>query len=227
MGPAIIALGLMGEKDMVRVAWWQMLARCFFYPNTERDFPGTKKSLLPIYWKKGERIEDTRWADRDGWKWEPNAPDLCGPNDIASFLRAMDCKMAWPIVFLLDAFLCLGALAHCLSYARDTDNCDDMQFLLLLCQSKVTMPTPLSWLSRKLFIALRPKNLGNEDHVDSRTLNKITLLQSGEINDPIMGAIAWYFRPPWTRLKNGTDRGGHDSPEFVDKWRPVVKWLRS
>lgn len=227
INPAIIALGLLGEKDMVSVSWWQMIGRKFFYPNVERDYPGTKKSLFPIYLKKGERIEDTRWATKDGWKWEPNAADLCGPNDIAMFLRALGNKMAYPIIFLLDAFLVIGSITHCLSYARDKDNVDDMQFLLLLCQSKAIMPTPLSWASRKLFIALRPRNLGNEEHIDNRTLNKITLLPSGEIDDPIMGAIAWYFRPPWTRLKNGTDRGGFDSPMFVDMWRPVVKWLKA
>lgn len=227
IGPAIIALGFLGEKNMVKVTWWQTLARFLFFPNVERDYPGTKKSFLPIYWRKGDRIHESKWAVRDGWKWEPDGPDLCGPNDIAMFLRAMDCKMAWPLVFFLDAFLCIGALVHCLVYARDKDNVDDMQFLLLLCQSKEVMPTPLSWLSRKLFIALRPKNLGNEDHLDRRTLNKITLLQSGEINDSVMGALAWYYRPPWTQLKDGKHRGKHDSPAFVDKWRPVVKWLKS
>lgn len=226
INPAIIALGFLGEKEMVSVSWWQLVHRKFTYPNVERDYPGTKKSLLPIYWKKGDRIEDTRYAWEDGWKWEPNGPDLCGPNDIAMFLRAIGNKMAWPIIFLLDAFLCIGVVIHCLSYAKEKDRVDDMQLLLLLCQSKISFQTPLSWLSRKLYFALRPKNLGNEDHVDNRTLNKITLLQSGEMNDPIMGAIAWYFRPPWTQLKDGTNKGGHDSPEFVDKWRPVIKWLR-
>jgi hypothetical protein len=41
------------------------------------------------------------------------------------------------------------------------------------------MPTPLSWLARKIYLELRPKNLGNY------------LLAKP---DPVEGALAWYHR---------------------------------
>ncbi len=227
INPAIILCGFLNLKPLIQLTWGHIWRSGFRYQNTERDYPGTKKSLLPQFWKKGAMIEDVQVSEKDQWLWRPDGADLCGPNDCAMFIRAMGSKLFYPTLWILDFFLILGSLSIWFSSRNNKDSVDDMQFLLLLAQAKQKFPTPFSYISRKVYFALRPKNYGNEEHIDKVTLNKFRLLEGNEIDDPVMGAIAWYFRPPNTMLLSGEDKGKYDSLEFIKLWRPIIAWLRN
>lgn len=215
---AMIACGLYNLEWIPRMQIVEMIKRFGFYQNTERDYAGTKKSLFPRYVKAGTRLEDRRWAEKDGWIWEPNYADISLPNNWSLHLRAADLWYLHPLVLLGDVFLLISVHVHCRIYSRDPYNVDDMQLLLALVQTKLKWPTWISRKAIKTYFALRPTNVGNISHVDIHGANNCYLVNEDEREDGVIGAIAYYFRGP--RF------GAYDSPQFLELWRPVIKWLK-
>ena len=211
--PIFSAAALWNNQPLLKQEFKNMVKRWGFFPNTERDYPGTKKFLFPQFYKKGQRIEETKFSDRDQWIWQPNYADLCAPNDWAILLRGFRRFYLYPFIFVGDIFLVLGVLSHCFVYAKDPDRCDDMNLISHLIVSKKLSPTPLSKLARKLYFKFRPPNFGNIEKIHPEHLNVF-----GE-KDPVMGAISWYFAPQWIR-------GSFDSPKWIEMYRPVIKWLK-
>lgn len=196
MNPMFGALALW---DYDRELWQQfknMIKRFGFYQSTERDYPGTRKSLLPQYYRKGERYDDITIVDRDKWIWRPDGPDISNPSDWNYFLRGARSRLLLPAIFIGDLFLVLESWAHVFKVKRDLSYCDDMQLLNKFIVAKVLQPTWLSRYATHYFMVNRPLIPGCPE----------LACMSG----------VWLYN---------TKPGGHDSPDWIDLWRPVVEWL--
>lgn len=119
--------------------------------------------------------------------------DVMGPTHFSYYLRAFGWSWSYPILLLTDLAMVIGVLIRCWQASRDKDDVgDDLNQILALLQAKLSLPTPLSELARKLYVKLRPHNYG-----------------SSETIHPIQGALNWYFRHP-------------GAPPMDELYRPVI-----
>lgn len=207
--PYTIVNGLLNRAELhnFMVEKWKRLG---FYPNIDRDYPGTTKSIFPQYWKAGQRFDDRTIIEKDGWIWKPNYRDISDPSDWAMDIRALKLWFLYPLVMLGDLFSIIGTLVATLITDKDPTNCDDMQALMKMIQAKLIYSTPFSWLNRKLYFKLRPKNQGNSG--EWLTVNPYP-------DNAVMGAISWFF-------SGFADKGNYNSPDFIPRWKLVLDWLR-
>jgi hypothetical protein len=111
------------------------------------------------------------------------------------YIRAFKAYWAYPLLLLLDVGF-LGATLENL-VRTNPDDVDDDNNIMRMLQSCQIMPTPLSWLERKLYTLTRKKNNGN--------------LIKGE-KSPVMGALVWKHRAE----SNG-------NPEIAEAYRLIVE----
>jgi hypothetical protein len=101
------------EYALVRRVFWRHARRLFFCQNSERDYPGTKKSLFPQYYKAGARFDDKTIIQKDGWVWKPNFADILAPHDIWHLIL---CGRIWYLYWLAPlgfASLLISLWFHC------------------------------------------------------------------------------------------------------------------
>jgi len=101
------------EYALVRRVFWRHASRLFFCQNFERDYPGTKKSLFPQYYRKGDRFDDKTIIEKDGWVWRPNFADFLAPHDIWHLIL---CGHIWYLYWLAPlgfSSLILSLWFHC------------------------------------------------------------------------------------------------------------------
>jgi hypothetical protein len=105
--------------------------------------------------------------------------DFISPVGIGEYIRALDLKALYPLLLVTDASLVLSSL-HLVSIASlDPNEVDDNNHAMTLLQAQENMPTPAGWFALKVYLGLRPTNLGNS------VLGK---------SDTVNGAFAWYHR---------------------------------
>ena len=176
-----------GDKSSAS-SLWRLFKACFkrgmFAQNTKNNFgvPGTK-------------IPD--WITPDLW---------------SIFLRGLGkwSYILYPLIALLDSVMLIGALIYMFapiiswngvslkisgSLSSDPTSTDDGNMNNIINAAQYTFDTPLSWLTRKIYLRYRPKNNGN--YIGGET-------------SAIMGAISWYDQLP----------GG--CPGMVNMMRPIV-----
>lgn len=88
--------------------------------------------------------------------WAPNdaptkLPDLTLGSFHALYIRSFRAKWLYPLLLLLDLDMLGGSLIKVLWYGRDPSNNDDLNFLVTLYQSELTMPTPWSKLAKWIY----------------------------------------------------------------------------
>lgn len=77
----------------------------------------------------------------------------------ACFIRAPRLSVAYPILWFTDIFLVTGAIIDVIrAYTQPNNNKGYKNALMLLLQAYHCMPTPISWLARKVY-RLRPGGL--------------------------------------------------------------------
>lgn len=136
---------------------------------------------------------------------EKKIPDFIGTSTLAMFLRGICYHNTWQtifiywIIFALDIALVFHVLWRCLVGLFNKDNVgDDLNLCVILLHAKL-VPTPLSFLSRKLYLWLRPKP-------------GFVQVFGSELKDergPIL-AIRWYFR-------------SNSAPPLDRYWAAVIK----
>jgi len=113
--------------------------------------------------------------------------------------------MWWPVLWFTDLFLIGNAIAIMISTYKKPDDVDDNNFILTLTQAYFSLPTPISWIARKLYSWFRPRNYGNSVI--------LTGAEAGElVQNPVVGTLIWYHRAA---------AGGN--PEIARLWRPIVE----
>ena len=111
------------------------------------------------------------------------------------YIRAFKAWYLYPVLCVLDIGFCFAWLENL--FRRNPDDVDDNNNIMRMTQAAQVMPTPLSWLGRKLYAKTRRPNFGNT--------------VKGEKN-PVMGALVWYHR---------TESGGN--PCIAEIYRPIVE----
>lgn len=135
----VIAMGAYGLAEPIRVNLKNLLKSFGFYPNK-----------YPDYVKPGD-------AD-----YKAKVPDFASPEHYSEYIRALyacgNRKMLalYPVVLLGDCFKLLGALMDVFYTDRDLTRTDDVNSIMSHLQALKWMPTPLSWLARKIYVEHRP-----------------------------------------------------------------------
>ncbi len=116
--------------------------------------------------------------------------------------------LAYPLACACDVLLVLAACSAVgpvwkdnvlLPSKRGPDDVDDGNTILTLAICAARVPTPLSWLARKIYAKLRPWNYGCHD-------------ETWEDHHPVYGALRWYHR---------AESGGN--PEIAELWKPICE----
>lgn len=105
------------------------------------------------------------------WGWYQNDQKIEGGGKLADFaapdiwgeyIRAFAMSGIWgarilyPVLLLTDLSATVGLLS-CFFKWRNPDEADDDNLILTTMQAKMCMPTPISWLNRKIYKRFRPK----------------------------------------------------------------------
>lgn len=195
MNPIFVMLALYGLDKELKDQFINLILRLGFYQNFERDYPGTKKSLFPQYYAKGERYDDGTIMDRGRWVWRPDFADIAMPNDWNIFLRGFRLRGLYPLILFCDLFLLAMAWIRVKQCKNDPTECDDMQILNQFILAKAILPTPVARYAIKYYFQNRPMLEGSK-----------------EVTGP-MSAVERYFTK------------GYDNPEWIRLWRPICEWL--
>ena len=103
-------------------------------------------------------------------------PDLMAPRALPLFARMN--VILYPLTMLADLYLIVMAISAVIYARGSTDNVYQNDTIMTLAVCAYRMPTPISWLARKIFVKLLPANLG-----------------SGNGVTPVYGSLLWYHRP--------------------------------
>lgn len=126
--PLIVALGLMGEKEEVKANLKNVLRNYGFYPNTLKNWTNQKK-VFPLDFQ-----------------------DFAAMSDYASYIRALDYPLLYPVLMIADSQLLGSAVIRVImSHLDQDDSSDDINFTTHLLQSEIVMPTPLSKLAKWIY----------------------------------------------------------------------------
>lgn len=82
--------------------------------------------------------------------------DVWGPATAGMYLRALRVDLAWPLLWVCDLQLLGNAPAAWWRKHRDPDFSDINNHVNRLLQASYENGTPVSWLARKLFLAMYP-----------------------------------------------------------------------
>jgi len=114
---------------------------------------------------------------------------------VGLYIRALRYWQLWPLLCVVDLGLLSNAFIILVKGLRNPDHSDDNNHILRLAQAQRVLPTPISWLARKLYKRIRPSCPG------------MTVRGEG---CPVMGALVWYH----------SSNGGN--PDVAELWRPIV-----
>jgi hypothetical protein len=142
----------------------------------------------------GQALRDTFKAHikRGFFYQNKDVPMLVTP---CLYIRAFKTRWLYPVLCVLDIGFCFAWIENLLR--RNPDDVDDNNNIMRMLQAAQVMPTPLSWIGRKLYVLTRKPNLGNS--------------VLGE-RSAVMGALKWYHRP---------ESGGN--PEIAEAYRASVE----
>lgn len=137
--PIVMAAGAYGDVQFLKDNLLNLIKNFFCYPN-----------IYPNWTKPGDA------------EYVKKFPDIASPENLAEYIRAF--KMAgykkmgllYPLVLLGDLFKLLGTLWSVFVVDRDPTQADDLNTIISHLQAFKALPTPLSWLSRKIYARFRP-----------------------------------------------------------------------
>lgn len=145
-------------------------------------------------------VVDVLTSNIKAWTF-PNY-DVCLPNYYNEITRARYGNSR-PVTGLGEACNRFDVRIRLSKSAKDPDDVgDDLNLLLSLAQGVYVNPNETSIANAKEYLSKRPTNYG--------------CTKLGH-KDPVIGALAWYFR---------ADERGDGNPEIAGAWCPAIKMLR-
>jgi hypothetical protein len=122
-----------------------------------------KKKLLQIFW---QHIKRFGWYQNDQEVDGTSLPlyrrDIAPPDVLGEYVRAgymagfIFLGILWPLLIASDLFSLVGLLINLAKWKHNPADVDDDNQILAILQAKVALPTPISWLTRKLYKWFRP-----------------------------------------------------------------------
>lgn len=126
--------------------------------NDPKDF--SRDQTNPLIMAMG--VLDLQYLMKDWWSglikrygFYQNK-DFAGPHDWGMYFRARRLHVAYPFLLFSDLFLVLGSIIRCIKGRDPNDVGDDINHTMMLIQAMHSMPTPVSWLARKIYAKFRP-----------------------------------------------------------------------
>jgi len=111
--------------------------------------------------------------------------DWMAPNHFGMYIRAFGKPGLWPMLLFSDVFMVISALINIYKSTDPGYSDDSVNFTVELEQAKHFLPTPISYLARKLYYRYRRRpNIVYEDWMDIPT-----------IRNPAVQALFYYFSP--------------------------------
>lgn len=120
-----------------------------------------QRRLWRILWehlKRGTLHQNNRKIDDlDAWKM----PDVTSPDNMGEIIRALYMSGAkwlivlWPLMLIADLSALVGLLLSFPQW-KNPDHADDDNAIMSYLQAKYAMPTPISYLVRKIYKRYRP-----------------------------------------------------------------------
>lgn len=159
---------------------------------------------------RGGFAQNTRdGLNGDNTKWK--LPDFMFLRAAPLFSRSS--RWLYPIAMIADLYLLIMAASAVLD--RDPDHVDHNNTILTLAVCSMVMPTPVSWIARKLFTRFLPYNYGCmwSVAIDGAPLDPINKMNAFY---PVYGSLRWYHR---------ASSGGN--PEIARLWAPICATLFS
>lgn len=132
-----IAMGALKQRKALLLLLWKHICRFGFYQNNQQ-IDGSKQ-----------------WADFAG-------PDILGGYIRALFLSGIyPIGILWPVLFFTDVYCLIAFAINFISWNNpntwwNSNNSDDDNLIMNIMLNKKSLPTPFSWLLRKLYKHLRP-----------------------------------------------------------------------
>lgn len=124
----------------------------FFKAHLKRGLLFTTNTRKNWAWPPG----DPRYNAAE-YKWK--LPDLTFGSFHALYIRSFRAKWLYPLLLILDLDMLGGSIIKVLWYGRDPKNNDDLNHLITMYQSELTMPTPWSKLAKWIYrFRLFPQN---------------------------------------------------------------------
>jgi hypothetical protein len=205
MRPILAAMKLMSFSmgRRLKIELDKLKANNYFYPNSERDYPNTTKSLLPKRYLQGSRFDESTIVTKTQWIWKPDHADIMTFDDLGMVYRN---SMSYLKQSFCDFILYLSAVSLCRNAKKDMTSVDDMQFLCMLIVAKHLGHTYWSKKALDYYFNNRPVNSGSRY----------------QGLDNVLGAIYWYFKGMTI-----PEQPDYDSIDFFRMWKPVIGWLRS
>lgn len=171
----VMAMGALKQQKRLWKLLWEHVKRGFLYQNNRK-------------------IEDL-----NAWKM----PDVTAPDHLGEIIRALYMAGAkwliviWPLMLIADLSALVGLL---LSFPKwkNPDEADDDNLIMSVLQAKYAMPTPISYLVRKIYKRYRPVAGYTKESLPLR--NEFLIKRSGPAS-----AIQWKHRfetgaPPFASL---------------------------
>lgn len=161
----------------------------------------------------------------DNWSYPPGDPKYVASEnkwhiaDITAlsywniYLRALP-RWAWIVgsvplyltLCLFDLDTLINSVIKVLWYGKDPTNTDDIQHIGMLTQAAYSVPTPFSWLARKIYAKWRPLAMRTE-------FSPVEQPKYENETNPTQVVLNCYYR----HLGNG--------PLLNEIWRPIVEEL--
>lgn len=120
-----------------------------------------RKALWQIFWQHIKRIG---WYQNDQEiDGKKKLADFAAPNILGEYTRAfymagiVPVAILWPVLLATDLSALVGLVINFAYTWKQFDSCDDDNDIMAHLQAKVALPTPISWLNRKLYKWFRPK----------------------------------------------------------------------
>lgn len=163
----VVAMGALKQKKQLKYIFWKHIKRLGWYQN-DMEIDGKKKLA-----------------------------DFAAPDILGEYIRAFWMSsgtivrgllgILYPVLIVTDIVALIGLLM-CFYKWRNPDEADDDNLILTVLQAKNALPTPISWVCRKIYKRFRPVCPGADE----------------KLNGPI-SAMSWKHRyttgsPPFIEL---------------------------
>lgn len=176
--PAMLAMGLNKEYKNLARTQWQIIKRGFFAQNI---YTNGSDGIA-----KGKKLPDT----------------FLGHLHLMLRCWGKLGYIFYPLLLVFDITLLVSAIVDVLPH-QDPANCDDRNGINCHIAALYCMPTPISYLARKIYAMYRPAT--------NASLNGSWTYTSGRDVEPnhVMGALVLYF---W-----------ENNPIIAEAYRPIIE----
>lgn len=144
MTPLIICMGAYKLKRPLLLSLYRLVSRLGFMNNTRRNF---------VYENEAEHLQKAKSFTKWNYSWK--LPDIAVVH-FPLYIRSFRAYLLWPLLFIFDIELLLGAITKVFIKTSSIKSGDDLNYILRSLQAKETMPTPFSWIARRIYKKFRP-----------------------------------------------------------------------